>query len=156
NHTRVVDDDTVPRTEELGQLAKGVVFQGAAGAIDQEEPRRVALGRRRLGDRVGRQIVLEVVDLHDLAVYTDGSGAVLPDVALEPWEDRAEERVFDEPAEDLQRARLRTVERTRDVGHRRHFLAWTVFQNLGGHADGSLVHLLHELLVAVLVLVVNL
>src|SRR5262249_58944071 len=111
NHARVVDDDAVPRAQQLGELPKHVILERAAAAIDQEEPCRVALGRRGLGDCVGRQVVLEVVDVHDPAVYTGESGPVLPDVPLEPREDRAEEGVLDEPAEDLERAGLRTVER---------------------------------------------
>src|SRR5439155_286956 len=83
---------------------------------------------------------------HDLAVYTGGSGAVLAYVALEPRENRAEERVLDQPADDLERARLRVVERTRDVGDRCHFPALTVLQDLGGDADRALVDLLHEAL----------
>src|SRR5438046_5331790 len=133
-----------------------MVFQRAARAVDQEKARGVSLERRRLSDRFGRQFVLEVVDVHDLGVYTDGSGVVLPDVALEPGKNGAEERVLDEPAEDLERARLRVAERTRDVGDRRHFLARTVLEDLGGHPDRSLVDLLDELLVAVLFLVIDL
>jgi len=68
----------------------------------------------------------------------------------------ARKNAFDEPAEDLERARLRVAERTRDVGDRRHFLARTVLEDLGGHPDRSLVDLLDELLVAVLFLVIDL
>src|SRR5438046_10142857 len=90
-----------------------MVFQRAARAVDQEKARGVSLERRRLGDRFGRQFVLEVVEVNDLGVYTDGSGVVLPDVALEPRKNGAEERLLDEPAEDLERARIRAAERTR-------------------------------------------
>ena len=65
NHPRIVDDDAVPRTEQIGQLAKPVIFERAARAVDQKEARAVALGGRRLGNGLERQLIIEILQLHD-------------------------------------------------------------------------------------------
>jgi len=62
---RVVDDDTISRTEKIGQLAKHVILEGAASPVDHEEARRVALGGGCLSDGVAGQLIIELVKLHD-------------------------------------------------------------------------------------------
>src|SRR2546429_406111 len=64
DHSRVVDDHAVARTQELRELGKRAVLERAAGAVDHEEPRGVTGGGGRLRDRIGRQLVIEIVGRH--------------------------------------------------------------------------------------------
>ena len=46
------------------------VVEGAAGAVDHQQASGLAGLRRCLSDRRPRQVVIEIRQLHDLAVYT--------------------------------------------------------------------------------------
>ena len=70
NHARVVDDKAVAWPQERGQVDDVTVVQGSPAPIDDQQARAVAAGGRRLGDRVRRQLVIEVREVHVPAVYT--------------------------------------------------------------------------------------
>jgi hypothetical protein len=49
-HPCVVDDENITAAEDLREIAKVVVADGAAGAIEEEESRAATCCRRLLGD----------------------------------------------------------------------------------------------------------
>src|SRR5262249_20089177 len=69
NHARVVDDEAITRSEQVGKLGEAVVLEAAACAVDDEQPRRIAGRRGGLRDQLGRQLVVEVRELHEPSVY---------------------------------------------------------------------------------------
>src|SRR5204862_7757420 len=77
-------------------------------------------------------------------------------LSLESGQDGLDERVLDAPDEGRPGFGLRAVDRSRDVHHRRDFLARTVLEDLGRDVDGLFFHLLAERAVFVLVLAVDL
>ena len=74
DHLRLVHDQQVAGAEQLGELADSPVFGGSRTAID-EQPRRVSWLDRHLGDPVGRQLVVELVQPHAGTRY-DGSSSL--------------------------------------------------------------------------------
>ena len=70
DHARVVDDEAVARAQQIRELGKHVVFQASAGAVDHEEPRCVPRWGGRLRDQLGRQIVVELRQVHGTSVYS--------------------------------------------------------------------------------------
>ena len=65
-HTGVVQHQTVPWTEELGQVVKVVMADGAGGLIQGQQPRAVPLLQRSLGDELRRQVVIKIFCLHNI------------------------------------------------------------------------------------------
>ena len=63
-HPRVVDDEQIPRPEPRRQIADAGVGDRASDALEHQEPRGAALGRRRLRDLLGWQVEVEVGDEH--------------------------------------------------------------------------------------------
>ena len=61
---RVVDDEQIPRAQQLRQLAEAVVAHAARGAAERHQPRRIALGERGLGDLRGGKLEVEVGQFH--------------------------------------------------------------------------------------------
>ena len=59
----VVDDDDVAGSEQVGEVGDGAVLGGPAPAVD-EQPGGVARLDRDLGDALGRQVVVELVEPH--------------------------------------------------------------------------------------------
>jgi hypothetical protein len=64
DHARVVDDETVARTQELGQIGHAPILQRAAASVDHQQAAAVARLGRRLRDRGGRQVVVEIAQPH--------------------------------------------------------------------------------------------
>jgi hypothetical protein len=62
--TAAVDHQQVARVQEVGQVAEPVMAEAAGGAIEDEEPRRIALRQGLLRDELGRQVVVEEADVH--------------------------------------------------------------------------------------------
>jgi hypothetical protein len=73
-----VENQQVARHEEIGQVPKGMVVSGAGPAVEPEKARGVALGRRRLGDALGRQLEIEVVDLQKSLFCAETGGGTRP------------------------------------------------------------------------------
>ena len=63
NDTRVVDDETIARAQQLGKIAHGAVLARAVLA-HHEKPRRIARGRGAQRDLLFRQIEIELIDAH--------------------------------------------------------------------------------------------
>ena len=58
-HPRVVEDEQIAGSEQVGQVEELAVFQRAVAAADDQQPRPVALGGRFLGDQLRREVVIE-------------------------------------------------------------------------------------------------
>ncbi len=67
-HARVVDHQEVAGREVIGQRRETAVCDVAGRAIQVEEPRRAPIGGRFLGDQFGRQLEVEVADVHRRAI----------------------------------------------------------------------------------------
>ena len=61
---RVVDDHKVTRKEEIRQRCNECVAEMTARAIEQQQTRAAALWSRILGDELGREIEIELADIH--------------------------------------------------------------------------------------------
>src|SRR5450759_2005477 len=90
-----------------------------------------------------------------VAALSGGSGAVAQ-LPVEARQDRAEERVLDEPERDLPAARAGTVDAPRDVRDRRDLFPLVILEKSRDPADEHLVELPEQRLVPVLPLVVDL
>jgi len=73
-------------TQEIRKVAEAVVRDGARGALEDEEPRRVTRARRLLGDELGRQWV--VVGLEPEGLF--GHGGAAASTWLAWWSRRGE------------------------------------------------------------------
>src|SRR5262249_45927248 len=62
--TRVVDDQQIAWSQPIGQRANRRVMDGAALAIEVKKTGRRPLGRRLLRDEIGRQLEVELADVH--------------------------------------------------------------------------------------------
>jgi hypothetical protein len=60
----VVDDQKVTLSEEPGQVGDRGVFSRAAFFVEHEQARLTAFGRRILGNEPGRQVEIEVRNVH--------------------------------------------------------------------------------------------
>jgi hypothetical protein len=69
-HARVVGDEDVAGHEEIGQVADDMVMQSVDG--DVEKPRRISWPDGMLGDRLGRQVEVEIRETHDGSVFEVG------------------------------------------------------------------------------------
>ena len=72
DHLRLVDDDDVAGPEQVGQVGDGAVLGRRAPPVD-EQAGGVAGLDRDLGDALGRQLVVEVVEAHGAARYGSAS-----------------------------------------------------------------------------------
>ena len=72
-HARVVDDDEVARGEKVGQRREPSMCNGAGRAIQVKEPRRAPIGGRLLRDQAGRQVEVEIADVHPPAILAAAS-----------------------------------------------------------------------------------
>ena len=63
-HFRVVDDEEIASRRNSGRSADACVFDLTRAFMQHEQPRRAALGRRRLRDQVGGQIEIEIRNVH--------------------------------------------------------------------------------------------
>ena len=61
---RVVDHQEVAGRQAVGQLREAAVRDGARYPIEVKQPRRASVGGRLLGDQAGRQVEVEVADVH--------------------------------------------------------------------------------------------
>ena len=59
---RVIHNEEVAGREPSADLPKAGVGQAPSGAVEDEEPGCVARLRRDLGDGLGREVIVEVVD----------------------------------------------------------------------------------------------
>src|SRR5439155_19033305 len=62
--SRVVQNQNVARAQALQDLQKTKVPDAAIGALQHQQARLVALSRRRLGDQLGRQVIIEIGSAH--------------------------------------------------------------------------------------------
>src|SRR5690606_12969066 len=67
-HLRLVDDQQIPRTQELGQVADLMVVGRGPPPVD-EQAGGVAGFDRRLGDRLRGELVVEVAGTHPAGAY---------------------------------------------------------------------------------------
>ena len=72
-HARVVDDDELAG-ELLRQLGEDAVPHLVPAAVVDEQPRRVAPGRRMLGDQLRGQVVVELVGFHPVSAVLSRRG----------------------------------------------------------------------------------
>jgi hypothetical protein len=63
-HARVVDDEEVAGAQPLWKHRHDRVCEAARFAIQNEQPRGPPFGRRLLRDQIGRQVEVEVRDIH--------------------------------------------------------------------------------------------
>jgi hypothetical protein len=63
---RVVHHEQVPGPEPRRQVPEPLVVEPARSPLHHEEPRRVALGERRLGDPFRGKVVVEIGEMHGL------------------------------------------------------------------------------------------
>lgn len=63
-HPRVVDDHKVTRQEQIRQRCDEYVAEMTGRAIEQQQTRAAALWSRILGDELGREIEIELADIH--------------------------------------------------------------------------------------------
>ena len=63
-HTRVVDDKQVAGPENVNDVAEHCVLDRAGVAMQHEQSRAAALGRRLLSDELIRKIEIEFCDVH--------------------------------------------------------------------------------------------
>jgi len=63
-HTRIVQDQQVSRRQDARQIAHVHVPERTARAVQDEQARRAA-GGGGLRDQLGRQVEIEIADLHD-------------------------------------------------------------------------------------------
>jgi hypothetical protein len=71
DHARLVHNQAVTRPEKIGKIGEAMVAEALPGAVHEEKTRRVSYRRRLLGDGLGRQVVLELGEVHDLSVYRE-------------------------------------------------------------------------------------
>ena len=64
DHAGVVEHEQVPGLEEPGELAHRAVRERAASSVEHQHAARRALGERRLGDQLFRQLVGKVLPSH--------------------------------------------------------------------------------------------
>ena len=64
NHARVVDHQAIAPAQQRRQVGDAPVGQSVAPALDHQQPRSLACLGRRLGDGRGRQLVVEVREVH--------------------------------------------------------------------------------------------
>jgi hypothetical protein len=57
-NARVIQDEEIAGSQQLGKLVKDVRTESACRSINQQEPSMIALGTRFLGYQLGRQIVI--------------------------------------------------------------------------------------------------
>jgi hypothetical protein len=69
NDARVVQDYQFVATEQVRELHEKVVFRGAGESREEKEAGSVAAIKRLLGDLAGGQMVIQVVEPHQLGVY---------------------------------------------------------------------------------------
>ena len=69
---RVVDDQAVTRLQQAGQLIEMPVLQGPGFLIQTHQARAVALGDRRLGDQLRRQVIGKIGCFHVLLSISFG------------------------------------------------------------------------------------
>ena len=62
---RVVDDEQIARREERRQIGDVMVPPLTRRPVDDQQPRRAALGRRCLRDELGREVEREIREAHD-------------------------------------------------------------------------------------------
>ena len=63
---RVIDDEQIARTKEPRQIRHGRVCYRAAVPAEMEEPGSRAFACRLLRDQLGRQIEVEIANVHSL------------------------------------------------------------------------------------------
>ena len=68
DHLGLVDDEQVAGTEELGEVTHDAVIGWRGSTVDQQ-PRRVARLDGHLGDAVGGQLVVELIQPHGAPRY---------------------------------------------------------------------------------------
>src|SRR5262245_54561654 len=88
-------------------------------------------------------------------VHSARRGPTAADLTIEAGKDCLEERVLDEPQDDLQRAGPGIFHSPPDLGPGGDLVAWRVLQQLGNPAHQALVRLAQDALVLVLSLVVD-
>ena len=62
----VIEDDQLVATEKIREIAEVAIFERAGGPIEDEHARGVAFGERALRDQLGRQVEMEVTEVHRL------------------------------------------------------------------------------------------
>jgi hypothetical protein len=73
-----IGDHEVAGSEEVGEVAKGVVAHRRPGAVEDEQARSVALGEGLLGDRLVGKRVVEIGGLQNSFFWGDGAGGTRP------------------------------------------------------------------------------
>ena len=63
-HARVVDDEEVAGLQDVNDVLEHCVLDRAGGAIQHEQSRPPAFGRRLLSDELIRKSEIEVGDVH--------------------------------------------------------------------------------------------
>src|SRR5208282_5378136 len=63
-HSRVVDNQKLVAAQQLRKRAELAILALASASVEQEHPRSVAFGRRPLRDPLGRQLVIEIAEIH--------------------------------------------------------------------------------------------
>ena len=63
-HARVVDDDEVARLKESRKVDDASVCDASGRAIQMKQPRSRTLGGWFLGDQLGREVEVEIADVH--------------------------------------------------------------------------------------------
>ncbi len=73
---RIVEDQQIVRSKQLGKVAKCAVFQQLLAAIEVHQPRRSTVGQRLLGDQVVRKVVVEIRNQHTPIMPDHGSSHI--------------------------------------------------------------------------------
>ena len=63
-HPAVIEDQAVPRAEELGQVVEMPVLHSAGLLVQQHEPGAVPALQRGLGDQFLGQVIVKIRGLH--------------------------------------------------------------------------------------------
>ena len=59
-HTGIVEHEQVTRPQQIGQFTKLAIDHGLAGHVELKQTTGRALGKRLLGNQLGRQIEMEI------------------------------------------------------------------------------------------------
>ena len=75
-HARIIQHQEISRRQQRWQVAYAHVAHRAARPLEGEQA-RLAARRSRLRDQFGRQVEIEIADLHDMAglTHSTSSGA---------------------------------------------------------------------------------
>ena len=73
--TRIVEDEELITSQQVGQVSKESIFESPGSALEQKEPRGIATFERALGDLLARKMVVEFIETHGKGQSTSKSAS---------------------------------------------------------------------------------